>query len=358
MRLKLLRRKQKSVNLLAYHPRSQLAVPETVLTQGAFPAVDAHLHLGPRYPGEPFEERYDPELLARGLEKAGILLGVDLELFSWESFRRVRRHTAGYEQYFRFCAPVDLQGFEEPDFERKVEEQLLRAAEAPEICGIKIWKDLGMELRGKEGRLAKLTDECFSPLWKQAGKLGLPVVLHVADPPAFFEPADLRNERLPELIRYPMWSYADRKELSFLGLLSQQEELVLRYPDTVFVIAHMGSWASNLDYVEGLLASHPNVYVDTAAVLSEIGRQPRRFRALAEKFPERILFGTDLFGGDPLPYSYYYRFLETEDEYFPYGPDESAQGFWRIYGCGLPKELLKKLYLENAKQVFHLEIKT
>lgn len=351
----LFKKKRASLALMDYHPRSQLVVEQTLVEKACLPVIDAHMHLGPRYPSEPFEQRYRPDQLVQTMQAAGVALGIDLELFSWGHFERVRQHIAGYENYFRFCAPVDLSHFENPDFERCTAQSIRQAAKLPCVCGIKVWKDLGLELRSRKGRLAKLTDACFAAIWQTAAETGLPVVLHVADPPAFFEPADRYNERVKELIRYPMWRYAQRHDVSFQGLLNQQETLVARYPDTRFVIAHLGSWACNLDYVESLLTRFPNVWVDLAAVLSEIGRQPRRFADFAEKFQDRILFGTDTFGGDPSVYPYYFRFLETYDEYFPYAPSEAETGgCWRIYGCGLPVSVLQKIYAENAKTVFHI----
>ena len=136
--------------------------------------------------------------------------------------------------------------------------------------------------------------------------------------------------------------------------MEQMEQLLQRRPGNQFLIAHFCSWPSNLDFVEQLLARYANLYTDCAATLSELGRQPRRFRRFMEKFPDRVLFGTDNFCATNPPHLPYFRFFETEDEYFPYG-DTLEHGRWRIYGCALPDWILRKLYYENATRFFRLD---
>jgi predicted TIM-barrel fold metal-dependent hydrolase len=106
------------------------------------------------------------------------------------------------------------------------------------------------------------------------------------------------------------------------------------------------------------------MYVELGARIGELGRQPRTARRFFEKYQDRILFGTDavprgtetpqqIFGDDL--YRIYYRFLETEDEYFDYAPASvPPQGRWRIYGLGLPDPILRKVYHENADRLLRL----
>ena len=65
------------------------------------------------------------------------------------------------------------------------------------------------------------------------------------------------------------------------------------------------------------------------------------------RFPDRILFGTDLLPDETM-YRLYFRFLETADEYFEYPSHASRQGRWNIYGLRLPDDVLRKVYRENA----------
>lgn len=346
---------RRKVNFRNYNPTPQLRCRRTEIRKPSFPVIDAHLHLGPHYRSEPYENRYHMDELVTSLKESGIVHAVDLELFSEEFFYRDAESAQRYGSFFSFCMPADLRDFESPAFESRIHRSFIEMAGNENVCGIKIWKDLGLSLRRKNGSLARLTDPEFDVIWDTAKELDLPVVIHVADPPAFFQKPDTQNELLEELLRYPMWSYWGRKDVSFHDLIRQQTRLVTKNHEVTFVIAHMGSWASNLDYVDRLLERAPNVYVDTAAVLPEIGRQPRRFSETVRRYPNRILFGTDLFAGGQLPYEPFFRFMETEDEYFDYNQNHDlSNGQWKIYGAGLKPDDMKRIYYENASSVFHL----
>ena len=136
-----------------------------------------------------------------------------------------------------------------------------------------------------------------------------------------------------------------------------------RHPRTKFVALHVGD-SENLSYISACLDRYPNMYVDIAARIGELGRQPRTARKFFDKYQNRILFATDatpygaetpqqIFGREL--YEIYYRFLETEDEYFDYAPAaKPPQGRWRIYGIGLPENILRKVYYENAARLLGL----
>jgi predicted TIM-barrel fold metal-dependent hydrolase len=132
------------------------------------------------------------------------------------------------------------------------------------------------------------------------------------------------------------------------------------------VALHVGNDAENLGYVSECMDRFPNMHVELGARISELGRQPRTARKFFDKYQDRILFGTDAVPppqglatpqqvfGDEL-YEIYFRFLETEDEYFDYAPAPiPPQGRWRIYGLGLPDPILKKVYYENAERLLEL----
>jgi predicted TIM-barrel fold metal-dependent hydrolase len=91
--------------------------------------------------------------------------------------------------------------------------------------------------------------------------------------------------------------------------------------------------------------------IEFASRINEFGRQPYTARKFFIHDQDRILFGTD--GPWPaLRLSYYWRFLETYDEYFPYSEKSPPpQGMWRIYGIGLPDNVLKKIYFQNALRI-------
>ncbi|MBV9767801.1 MAG: amidohydrolase family protein [Acidobacteriaceae bacterium] len=216
------------------------------------------------------------------------------------------------------------------------------------------------------GELVRVDDPRFDPMWDACGQLNLPVAIHVSDPVAFFTPTDRFNERYEELHNHPDWSFYDRDFPSNAELLEARNRVMARHPRTQFLVLHVGNFAEDLDNVSQNLDRFPNMTVDIAARIGELGRQPRAARRFFDRYQDRILFGTDAtphgedvpqqYFGDQL-YEIYFRFLETEDEYFDYAPAKRPpQGRWRIYGLGLPDEVLRKVYIENAARL--LDIRT
>jgi predicted TIM-barrel fold metal-dependent hydrolase len=214
------------------------------------------------------------------------------------------------------------------------------------------------------GPLIKVDDPRFDPMWEACGSLKIPVTIHTADPDAFFLPTDRFNERFEELNNHPDWSFYDKDFPSKRDLLEARNRVFARHPKTQFIALHVGNKAENLAYVAECLDRLPNMHVEIGARIGELGRQPRTARKFFEKYQDRILFGTDAVPhgvetpqqifGDEL-YEIYFRFLETEDEYFDYAPAPvPPQGRWRIYGVGLPESILRKVYHQNAERLLGL----
>jgi predicted TIM-barrel fold metal-dependent hydrolase len=229
-------------------------------------------------------------------------------------------------------------------FQRAVEN--LRSFVEAGACGLKIWKDLGLQLRDANGELLRIDDVRLAPLFDEAAKLGVPVMFHIADPDAFFLPIDRFNERYEELAAHPDWGFHG-SQYSKDELLEQRDRVFARHPQTTFVAAHMAEKPENLGYLDKLLSTHPNVFVDMSARTAELGRQPYTARDFFVKHADRILFGTDLVPSIEM-YRLHFRFLETADEYFEYPSHASRQGRWNIYGLHLPDDVLRKIYRENA----------
>jgi predicted TIM-barrel fold metal-dependent hydrolase len=189
-------------------------------------------------------------------------------------------------------------------------------------------------------------------VWQVAAEEGVPVLIHTADPRAFFAPLDATNERLEELLVNPDWSFAYLGSAHYERLLESLEGLVAANPETTFIAAHVAGAAEDLDLVEGWLSAYPNLFVDIAARIAELGRQPRRTRQLIVRHADRVLFGTDVFPPGPEEYAIHFRFLETEDEHFAHSLDEPPpQGRWRISGLGLPGDALGLVYAGNAERL-------
>jgi predicted TIM-barrel fold metal-dependent hydrolase len=226
--------------------------------------------------------------------------------------------------------------------------------------GVKISKSLGMGQVDRDGHLIAIDDPRLEPIWAKAGELGLPVLIHTADPEAFFHKPDGRNERYEEILGSPEWSRYG-KPPSREELFAQRERLLARHPEVNFIGAHFGMQEDDLAQAAALLDRIPNYYVDTAAVVHALGRQPFTAREFFIRYQDRILFGTD--GGFGLVaegpgwtperlFRSYFEFLETRNEYVEYPLwGTHNQGRWRVYGLDLPDEVLAKVYAGNAERL-------
>ena len=354
------------LRLADFNPRAALRVPAHRVDRPRFPVIDSHNHLGPAFGGD-WPGRSSAELVAV-LDEAGVETVVDLDGGQGDDLSREieRWRTPGRDRVVVF-AGLDYESWARDPAFGETEARRLRDSAARGARGLKVWKLLGLRASDPRGRLVPVDDPRLDPLWATAAELGLPVVIHIADPLAFFEPLDATNERLEELHDHPDWHFWPTRPIgepdapgfpSFDELLAAFGRLVARHPGTTFVGAHVGCAAEDLGLVGRLLDANPNLYVDLAARLGELGRQPYTARAFMLRYPDRILFGVDM-APDPAIYRLHYRFLETFDESFDYGTDPvPSQGRWQIHGIGLPDDVLRKVYAENAARVLRLPLPT
>jgi predicted TIM-barrel fold metal-dependent hydrolase len=192
-----------------------------------------------------------------------------------------------------------------------------------------------------------VSDPRLQPVWQKCGELGIPVLIHTADVPSFWDPMDRYNERWLELKTHPGRRRGANDPIPFDSLIAEQHHIFRMNPKTTFINAHMGWYPNNLKKLDSLMIAFPNMYVEIGAVIAELGRQPRAAKKFFDKYQDRVLFGKDSWV--PAEYATYFRVLETEDEYFPY--HKKYHAFWRMYGMGLSDEVLKKLYYKNALRI-------
>ena len=335
-----------------YRPRSALVTQITEIDRPRFPVIDAHNHLA-----EPFGGGWDkkplPELLDR-LDQVNICLYIDLDGGWGEDILNA------HLDYFKDTAPERFKVFGGVDWSKWPElgdkfpdwaAQRLRLQKERGAEGLKVWKGFGLSVCDQRNELVQVDDPRLKPLWDTAADLKLPILIHVADPVAFFWPLDEHNERWEELVAHPDWHFPSPPFPTFLSIMNGLSNLVAAHPRTTFIGAHVGCYAENLGWVGELLDRCPNFYVDIGARIAALGRQPYAARKFFVRYADRILFGTDM-GPDLDVYRLYFRFLETGDEYFNYDPlDPPHQGRWQIYGLSLPDEVLEKVYFRNAERV-------
>lgn len=361
------------LDITEFQPRSMLHVPATRVERARFPVIDVHTHLGFAARGQhgvaSEEMRFAarPDTLLPLMDRKNLRTMVNVTggfgKGLAESVARFDRQSPG--RFVTFTEPR-WDRLREPGFGKAQADDLARTREAG-ARGLKILKTLGLVLReqGATGPLVKVDDRRLDPMWDACGSLGMPVLIHVADPEAFFLPIDRFNERFEELNNHPDWSFYGGDFPPFRDLVDAFDRVVARHARTQFIAVHFGLNAENLASVSERVTRYPNLHVDTAARIGELGRQPRAARAFFEKHQDRILFGTDAVpGGDDTPqqvfgaalYEIYFRFLETEDEYFDYSPAPvPPQGRWCISGLGLSEGILRKVYHDNAARLLGLD---
>lgn len=341
-----------------YRPYKRLRVPERLVERPRFPVIDAHNHLGPVFSGG-WHARPVSELLA-ALDEAGVETIVDLDGGQGESLtEHISKYAAKHPTRFVHVAQLAYHEWpERSDFGQmeavRFEDSVRRGA-----VGLKAWKPLGLRARDPQGHVVAVDDERLDPLWAAGARMNVPIIVHVADPIAFFDPLDERNERWEELHAHPDWHFwppasevgEDEGFTAFDDILAAFDRVIGRHPGTTFIGAHVGCASEDVALVSSMLDRHPNYNVDVSARIAELGRQPYTARDLFLRYADRILFGTDL-GYDPAMYRIHYRFLETTDESFDYSTEEAPpQGRWQIFGLGLPDDVLRKVYADNARRL-------
>jgi predicted TIM-barrel fold metal-dependent hydrolase len=339
--------------LSQFKPASQLVVKSSEVWIPGSPAIDAHNHLGADFGGG-WHAKPVAQLLAR-LDEAHITHYVDLDGGWGEDIfdARLRKFKqAAPDRFLVFGGPNWHLWSQSGNNFGDIAAQRFRAQVARGASGLKIWKDFGLHVRDHAGLRVTVDDPRLDPLWHAAAECRVPVLVHVADPVAFFDPMDATNERWDELQAHPDWHFPAPAFPPFMDIINAFARLVKRWPTVTFIGAHVACYAENLSWVSQLLDDCPNLFIDFSARISELGRQPYSSRRFFERYQDRILFGIDA-GPDLDTYRTYYRFLETDDEYFAYGTGAvPQQGRWQIYGLNLPKPLLTKIYSTNARRIF------
>lgn len=340
-----------------YDPPSTLVAPQHPLTRAKYPFIDVHSHQ-PRMPEQ------DLSGVIAEMDKLNMAVMVNL---SGRGFRRtenpdgtfsfgiqdgeylkkaIENASASAPGRFVVFTNVDFQGIGETGWAEKALQQL-EADVKTGAKGLKIYKSLGMRSTDSQGRRLAVDDPRLDPIWQKCAELGIPVLIHSADPAPFWQPHDAQNERWLELKERPERKRDPEKEVSWEQIMAEQHNVFRKHPKTIFINAHLGWLGNDLAQLGKLMDELPNMYTEIGAVLAELGRQPRFAREWFIKYQDRVLFGKDSWA--PEEYPTYFRVLETADEYFDYYRRRHA--FWKMYGLDLPDEVLKKLYYQNALRI-------
>jgi len=324
-----------------YEPKSTLVVPQHPVARARYPFIDVHNHQDRDLSAAAVAQ------MVREMDAMNMRVMVNLSGGQGtELVRGVATLKGRYPKRFVVFANLDFTGIDDPGWgeraARQLEEDVRHGAQ-----GLKIFKNFGMTVKDRQGRRVAVDDPRLDPIFEKCAALGIPVLIHTAEPRSFFEPQDRFNERWLELKQFPQRARPPDKYPPWEQLIGEQHHLFAKHPKTKFIDAHLGWLGGDLARLGRLFDELPNVYTEIGAVLAELGRQPRFAREWFVKHQDRVMFGKDTWA--PSEYPVYFRLLETADEYFDYYRKRHA--FWKMYGLDLPDEVLKKLYYKNALSV-------
>ncbi|GGG39089.1 hypothetical protein GCM10011344_44950 [Dokdonia pacifica] len=323
-----------------YNPTSTLVVPGNIVNQAKFPFIDVHGHQY-RMPTQDLA----PVIAAMDTLNMGIM--VNLSGRSGENLKKSVQNIADhYPNRFVVFANIDFSEVGSTGWTEKTVAQLEKDVQNG-ARGLKIYKSLGLRYNDTQGNRVTVDDSRLDPIWAKCGELGIPVLIHTADPKPFWDEFDADNERWLELKTRPRRKRGEDNPAPWETLIAEQHRMFKKHPNTTFINAHMGWYANNLPKLSQLLDEMPNMNVGIGAIIAELGRQPRQAKAFFIKYQDRILFGKDSWKPEEFPT--YFRVLESDDEYFPY--HKKYHAFWAMYGLDLPDDVLKKVYYKNALRI-------
>ncbi|UII75861.1 amidohydrolase family protein [Flagellimonas sp. HMM57] len=320
-----------------YNPKSTLVVPENPVDKAKFTFIDVHSH-------QFNMATQDLSALVRDMDKMNMGVMVNLSGGSGEGLRDMLKNVNdNYPNRFVIFANIDFSGVGKPNWGEEAVKQLESDVKSG-AKGLKIYKSLGLRHKDINGKRIAIDDSRLDPIWTKCGELGIPVLIHAADPKSFWDPMDKDNERWLELKTRPRRKRSATNPAPWQQIIDEQHRMFKKHPKTKFINAHMGWYANNLARLGELMDEIPNMSVGIGAIIAELGRQPRMAKKFFLKYQDRILFGKDSWKPEEFPT--YFRVLETDDEYFPYYKKYHA--FWAMYGLDLPDEVLQKVYYKNA----------
>ncbi len=356
-----------------YQPEPIFRVPLHDLKTARFPAIDAHSHPVEAFEGSNSQERVE-ELVklmdTAGVQKMVVLTGAATP----ERFGQVCRNYARHPDRFEMWCGFDLRGVHEPGFGpgalKSLEEcHRLGAAGAGEISDKGSGFSSGSSAPpaatasttagGYQGKGSGFRSPSAAPagphpddprmdaIWDKCAQLGMPVNIHVADPIWSYQPMDRTNDGL--MTAYTWMIKVHPGMLGHSELVDSLERAVKKHRKTTFVACHLMNLDYDLARLGQILDRNPNLYVDVSARFANLATIPRFAAQFIRKYQDRVMYGTDLTLTQQM-YTSTFRILETEDDHFYV--HNIYHYHWPLHGLGLPEDVLRKVYGENARKVF------
>ena len=336
-----LAQQEKTLSIEEYTPKSTLVVPHHPITRAKYPFIDVHNHQRGEMPGAQLDK------MVKEMDELNMAIMVNLSGGYGDRLKKAVDNMKGhYKDRFAVFANIDFTNLDDPGYSKRAatqfEQDLKNGAQ-----GLKIFKQFGMDLKDSKGQRVHVDDPRFDEVFEMCAKYKVPVLIHTAEPAAFFEPPDKYNERWLELKQFPGRARPPERYPSWKTLMDEHFRLIEKHPRTTIISAHLGWMGNDLAELGRRLDKYPNMMTEIAAVIAELGRQPRFAREFFIKYQDRLLFGKDTYA--PVEYHTYFQLFETADEYFDYFRKRHA--FWQLYGLNLPDDVLKKFYYKNALRI-------
>jgi predicted TIM-barrel fold metal-dependent hydrolase len=325
-----------------YEPKAMLVTSKTETPRAKYPFIDIHTH-------QRDTTKLDSMLKDMDQINMKIMLSSPVRGSFGERTKKFIDGIRAHPQSARFASMtnIDYAGIGSPDYGQRAAALLEQDIKNGAI-GVKVHKNLGHEAKDVNGNRVPVDDDRLKPVWDIAAKYKTPVMIHTGDPKPLYDAMDKYNERWLELRLRPGRGEPGQAGMKWEQVMSEQHSLFAKNPKTIFIAAHMGWLAHDLGKLGEMLDRMPNLNVEIAAILGELGRQPRTARKFFIKYQDRILFGKDTYNVSEYPF--YFRILESDDDWID--NIRKYHGLWKLYGLDLPDDVLKKVYYKNALRLF------
>jgi uncharacterized protein len=322
-----------------YSPHSIYKIPVSKISRAKYPVIDMHSHPYAKTPAE--VRRWVANMDASGIEKTTILTKL-----TGTEFEKVQQLYNAYPGRFELWAGLDFSQYQSPHFTAAALQQL-------EYCyrhgakGIGELSDKGEGFAfGKQfARGLHADDKRMDPIFEKLADLKIPVNMHIAEPQWMYEPMDAQNDGLMNAAE---WRRDVKGALAqHAALIRSLQAAVGKHPRTLFIACHFANLETDLDQLGKMLDQYPNLYADISARYGETAPIPRYMLAFYKRHANKLLYGTDM-GYELKMYQGTFRILETLDEHFY----DAEYGYhWPLSGFGLPDDVLKRIYRENALEI-------
>jgi predicted TIM-barrel fold metal-dependent hydrolase len=284
---------------------------------------------------------------------------------------QAKEFTKEYPRYYAWITTFDLTQRDDPNWADNVINQLKEDFKNGAI-GVKVWKEIGMEIKNKDGKYIQIDDPMFYPIFDFLAKVGKPVLAHLAEPIQAWMPGNVESKPQNYWAKHPQYSFWDKPGVpSYSEIMAARDHVLERHPDLIFIGAHLGSLEFDVSEIIKRLDRYPNFAVEIGGRTRYFMWQARgKVRDFFIKYQDRIMYGTDLSGGvsdnqDEIEsrrdrflerQDFFFRYYATDDE-FPWGNDivgdkPFPEPEYSVKGLALPPEVLKKVFYDNAVKWF------